>query len=40
MANIARGDKVMELILSISFGTWFVFSALFYGFMVKKGEKE
>lgn len=30
----------MELVLSIAFGLWFVVSALFYGHMVKKGEKE
>lgn len=30
----------MELVLSIAFGVWFVVSALFYGYMVKKGEKE
>ena len=30
----------MELVLSILFGAWFVISALFYGYMVKKGEKE
>ncbi len=30
----------MEMVLSIIFGAWFVVSALFYGFMVKNGEKE
>lgn len=30
----------MELILSISFGVWFVVSGLLYGYMIKKGEKE
>lgn len=30
----------MELVLSIAFGVWYVFSALFYGHMIKKGEKE
>lgn len=30
----------MELVLSIVFGAWFVASALFYGYMVRKGEKE
>lgn len=30
----------MELVLSIAFGVWFVVSALFYGYMVRKGEKE
>ncbi len=30
----------MELVLSICFGLWFVVSALFYGYMVKKGNKE
>lgn len=30
----------MELLLSILFGVWFVFSALMYGRMVKKGKKE
>ena len=30
----------MELVLSIAFGVWFVLSAVFYGYMVKKGEKE
>ena len=30
----------MELILSIAFGAWFVISALFYGYMVKKGRNE
>ena len=30
----------MELVLSIAFGAWFVASALFYGYMVRKGEKE
>ncbi len=30
----------MELVLSIAFGAWFVISALFYGFMIKKGGKE
>lgn len=30
----------MELVLSIVFGAWFVISALLYGKMVKRGEKE
>ena len=30
----------MELALSIAFGAWFVVSAVFYGLMVRKGEKE
>ena len=30
----------MELVLSIAFGAWFVFSALFYGYAVRKGEEE
>ena len=30
----------MELLLSIAFGAWFMLSALFYGYMVRKGEKE
>ena len=30
----------MELVLSITFGAWFVISALFYGFMVKRGSEE
>lgn len=30
----------MELVLSIAFGAWYVISALFYGYMVRKGEKE
>lgn len=30
----------MELVLSIGFGVWFIISAIFYGYMVKKGEKE
>ena len=30
----------MELVLSIAFGAWYVVSALFYGYMVRKGEKE
>ena len=30
----------MELILSISFGVWFVVSGILYGYMVNKGEKE
>ena len=30
----------MELVLSIAFGLWYVASAIFYGYMVKKGEKE
>lgn len=30
----------MELVLSIAFGVWFVISALFYGYSVRKGEKE
>jgi len=30
----------MELVLSIAFGVWFVISALFYGYMVRTGEKE
>jgi len=30
----------MELVLSICFGAWFVFSAVLYGVMVKKGERE
>ena len=30
----------MELVLSLAFGVWFVVSALFYGRMVKMGEKE
>ncbi len=29
----------MELFLSIAFGAWFVFSALFYGYMVKHEGK-
>ena len=35
-----RKENNMELVLSIAFGVWFVVSALFYGYMVKKGEKE
>ena len=31
---------IMELLLSVSFGVWFIISALFYGFMVKRGYKE
>ena len=30
----------MELVLSIAFGVWFVISAIFYGYMVKKGREE
>ena len=30
----------MELALSIIFGLWFILSAIFYGFMAKKGEAE
>lgn len=30
----------MELVLSISFGAWYVITALIYGYLVKKGEKE
>ena len=30
----------MELVLSIAFGVWFVVSAILYGVMVKKGNKE
>lgn len=30
----------MELILSIAFGAWYIVSAIFYGYMVKVGEKE
>ena len=30
----------MELVLSIAFGIWFVVSAVFYGFMVKRGREE
>lgn len=30
----------MEIILSVSFGAWFVISALLYGYMVRKGNKE
>ena len=30
----------MELVLSIAFGVWYILSALFFGYMVRKGEKE
>ncbi len=30
----------MELVLSIAFGAWFVLSALFYGYMIRKGADE
>lgn len=30
----------MELVLSIAFGVWYMISALFYGYMVKRGENE
>ena len=33
-------EIIMEMVLSIVFGAWFVASALFYGYMVKNGEKE
>lgn len=35
-----NGAKAMELILSVAFGVWFVLSAIFYGYMSLKGEKE
>ena len=38
--GIIKGGQNMELVLSIAFGAWFVASALFYGYMVRKGEKE
>ena len=37
---INKEGVYMELILSIAFGAWFVASALFYGYMVRKGEKD
>lgn len=30
----------MERILSIAFGAWYVLSALFYGYMVRRGNRE
>ena len=30
----------MELVLSIAFGVWFSVSALFYGYMIRKGKEE
>lgn len=30
----------MELVLSIAFGAWFVISAILYGYMIKRGNKE
>lgn len=30
----------MEIVLSIAFGVWFVVSAFFYGYMVRKGTDE
>lgn len=35
-----RIKSFMEIVLSISFGAWFVISALLYGKMVKKGREE
>ena len=38
--GIPKGVPDMELVLSISFGVWFVISALFYGYMIRKGKGE
>lgn len=34
------GGVIMEFVLSIGIGIWLVFSALFYGYMVRRGYKE
>jgi len=39
-SGTTKEEQNMELVLSIAFGAWFVASALFYGYMVRKGEKE
>lgn len=30
----------MEMLLSIAFGIWYVISAFFYGYMVRRDSKE
>lgn len=35
-----KGRKNMELILSITFGIWFIIAALFYGYVTGRGDKK